>query len=126
MKKIKRTILIISDEVVAPKMAGPAIRVWNFAKILSKYMNVILAIPNESAFPPMEFEIAKYTDDLSIVNLASKSDILLFGGATFSKFKSLKTIDKYLILDIYDPYNLATLEEYKDKPIREQIEIKEG
>ncbi|MCE5329355.1 glycosyltransferase [bacterium] len=120
-KKLRRTLLIISDEIVAPEMAGPAIRVWNFAKILSKYMNVILAIPNESDFPQMEFEIVRYTDDLSIVNLSARSDILLFGGAIFSKFKSLKNINKYLILDIYDPYNLATLEEYKDKPIDEQI-----
>ena len=122
-KKLKRTLLIISDEVVAPEMAGPAIRAWNFARILSKYMNVILAIPNEQTFPPMEFEIIRYTDDLSVVNLASRADILLFGGATFSKFKSLKKIDKYMILDIYDPYNLATLEEYKNKPIGEQIEM---
>ncbi|MCL5070952.1 MAG: glycosyltransferase family 2 protein [Actinobacteria bacterium] len=122
-KKLKRTLLIISDEVVASEMAGPAIRVWNFAKILSKYMNVILAIPNEPDFPSMEFEIIRYTDDLSIADLASRSDIVLFGGATFSKFKSLKKIDKYLILDIYDPYNLATLEEYKSKPIGEQVEM---
>ncbi|MCX6383191.1 MAG: glycosyltransferase [Actinobacteria bacterium] len=122
-KKIKRTLLIISDEVVAAEMAGPAIRVWNFAKILSKYMNVILATPNEPNFPPMEFEIIRYTDDLSVVNLSARADILLFGGAIFSKFKSLKKIDKYLILDIYDPYNLATLEEYKNKPIGEQIEM---
>ena len=120
-KKIKRTLLIISDEVVAAEMAGPAIRVWNFAKILSKYMNVILATPNESNFPPMEFEIARYTDDLSVVNLSARADILLFGGTIFSQFASLKKIDKYMILDIYDPYNLATLEEFKNKPMDEQI-----
>ncbi|MCL5070701.1 MAG: glycosyltransferase family 4 protein, partial [Actinobacteria bacterium] len=122
-KKLKRTILIISDEIVAPEMAGPAIRVWNFARTLSKYMNVILAIPNESDFPQMEFEIVRYTDDLSIAGLSARADILLFGGAIFSKFKSLKNINKYFILDIYDPYNLATLEEYKNKPIGEQIEM---
>src|SRR5450830_295114 len=86
-KKLKRTLLIISDEIVAPEMAGPAIRVWNFAKILSKYMNVILAIPNKADFPQMEFEIVRYTDDLSIVDLSSRADILLFGGSIFSQFK---------------------------------------
>lgn len=120
-KKLKRTLLIISDEIVAPEMAGPAIRVWNFAKILSKYMNVILAIPNKADFPQMEFEIVRYTDDLSIVDLSSRADILLFGGSIFSQFKSLKIINKYFILDIYDPYNLATLEEYKEKPLNEQL-----
>ncbi|MCL6087660.1 MAG: glycosyltransferase, partial [Actinobacteria bacterium] len=122
-KKLKRTLLILSNDVVAPEMAGPAIRVWNFAKVLSKYMNVILAIPNEPAFPPMEFEIVKCSDDLSLVNLASRADIILFGGIVFNKFKSLKTIDKYFIVDIYDPYNLATLEEYKNKPGKEYMDI---
>ncbi len=49
-KEIKRTILIISSEVVSKEMAGPAIRAWNFAKVLSEEMDVILAVPNEGRF----------------------------------------------------------------------------
>ena len=104
-------------------MAGPAIRVWNFAKVLSKHMNVILAVPNEPSLPDMEFEIVRYSDDLSIVDLASRADVLLLGGVTFTNFKSLKKINKYLILDLYDPFNLAALEEYKDKPMKGRIEF---
>ena len=122
-KKLKRTLLIVSNGVVSSEMAGPAIRVWNFAKVLSKYMHVILAVPNEPNLPDMEFEIVRYTDDLSIEALASRADVLLLGGATFSGFKSLKKINKYLILDLYDPYNLAVLEEYKDKPVEGQIPL---
>jgi len=122
-KKIKRTLLIVSAEVVSAEMAGPGIRVWNFAKVLSKYMNVILAVPNDAKMPDMEFEIARYTDDLSLADIASRSDVILLGGTTFSRFKCLKTINKYLILDLYDPYNLATLEEYKDRPTKEQIKL---
>ncbi|MHB1346009.1 MAG: glycosyltransferase [Candidatus Humimicrobiaceae bacterium] len=122
-KKIRRTLLIVSDEIVSSEMAGPAIRVWNFAKVLSKHMNVILAVPNEPNMPAMEFEIAKYNDDLSLADLASRSDVILIGGSTFSRFKSLKKTDKYMIMDIYDPYNLATLEEYKSKSTDEQIKL---
>ncbi|GAI57731.1 unnamed protein product, partial [marine sediment metagenome] len=46
-KEIKRTLLIISSEVISKEMAGPAIRVWNFAKVLAEHMNVILAAPNK-------------------------------------------------------------------------------
>src|SRR5450830_385886 len=122
-KKLKRTLLILSNDIIAPEMAGPAIRVWNFAKVLSKYMNVILAIPNEPVFPPMEFEIVKCSGELSFIDLASRSDIILFGGMVFNKFQSIKKIDKYFIMDIYDPYNLATLEEYKNKPGKEYMDI---
>ena len=122
-KKLKRNLLIISDEVIAPQMAGPAIRVWNIAKVLAKYMDVTIAAPNKTEFPDMEFKIIQYTDDNSIKELASKSDIILCGGMVFNKFKSLKQTNAYLILDIYDPYNLATLEEYSNKPIKERINI---
>lgn len=114
-KKIKRALLIISDGAVESEMTLSAIRVWNFAKVMSKYMNVILAIPNKLNFPPMEFEITRYTDDLSIGNLCARTDILLFSGAMLDKFENLKRSDKYLILDIYNPYNLTTFKENKDK-----------
>jgi len=47
-KQIERKILIISSEVLSKEMAGPAIRVFNFAKVLSEYMDVKLAVPNRS------------------------------------------------------------------------------
>ncbi len=124
-KKIKRTILLVSDEVVDKEMAGPAIRIWNFAKVLSRYMNVIIASPNKPDLPDMEFEISQYSDDMSLGRLVERADIILCGGTSFNKFKSLKRKDRFLILDIYDPYNLATLEEYSSRPIKERIEIHE-
>lgn len=124
-KKIKRTILLVSDEVIDKEMAGPAIRIWNFAEVLSRYMHVIIASPNKPDLPDMEFEISWYSDDISLGKLVERADIILCGGTSFNKFKSLKRKDRFLILDIYDPYNLATLEEYSSKPIKERIGIHE-
>ena len=42
---------------------------------------------------------------------------------TFSKFKCIRNSDKYIIMDIYDPYNLATLVEYKDETMERQLDI---
>jgi len=122
-KKIKRTVLLVSDDFINKKMAGPAIRIYNFAKVLSSYMNVIVACPNKSDLPEMEFSIIQYKDEYSLGELVNKSDIIFCGGTAFFKYKSLKRSDKYLIIDIYDPYNLATLEEYSSKPIKERIKV---
>ncbi len=122
-KKIKRTVLLVSDDFINKKMAGPAIRIYNFAKVLSSYMNVIVACPNKSDLPEMEFSIIQYKDEYSLGELVNKSDIIFCGGTVFFKYKSLKRSDKYLIIDIYDPYNLATLEEYSSKPIKERIKV---
>ncbi len=124
-KKIKRTILLVSDEIMNKEMAGPAIRIWNFAQVLSRYMNVIIASPNKTDLPEMEFEIQQYHDDNTLGNLVERADIILCQGTSFNKFKSLKRKDRFLILDIYDPYNLATLEEYSSRPIKERLKIHE-
>jgi GT2 family glycosyltransferase len=122
-KQIKRTILIISSEIVSKDMAGPAIRVWNFAKILSEHMNVILAIPNENNMAEQVFRVVQYKDESSLKNLIGQSDILLCGGMTFSRFGCIGNSGKYIIMDIYDPYNLATLVEYKNEGMERQLDI---
>ncbi|MBC7334011.1 MAG: glycosyltransferase, partial [Actinobacteria bacterium] len=122
-KKIKRTLLIVSGEVVSKEMAGPAIRVWNFAKVLSQYMNVILAIPNEPNLPEQEFKIVQYRTDNELREIIKNVDIILSGGTTFLKYPSIKNSEKFLIMDIYDPYNLASLVEYKDEPFEKRLDV---
>lgn len=122
-KKIKRTLLIVSGEVVSKEMAGPGIRVWNFAKVLSQYMNVILAIPNEVNLPEQEFRIVQYKNDSELRDIIKDVDIILSGGTTFFSYPSIKNSDKFLIMDMYDPYNLASLAEYKDEPIEKRLGV---
>lgn len=122
-KEIERTLLIISSEVVSKEMAGPAIRVWNFAKVLSQYMNVILAIPNKVEFPEQDFKIIQFKDNGNLHEITKDSDIILCNGMTFARYRSIKESGKYLIIDIYDPYNLATLAEHNTATIKEKLEV---
>ncbi len=122
-KGIKRKLLIVSSEVVSREMAGPAIRVWNFARVLSQYMDVVLAIPNEVIVPEQEFKILQYRSDSELKDIIKNADIVLSGGTTFVKYPSIKNSDKFLIMDIYDPYNLATLAEYRDEPIDKRLKV---
>jgi glycosyltransferase involved in cell wall biosynthesis len=123
-KEIVRKLLIISNEVVSREMAGPAIRVWNFAGVLSEYMNVTLAIPNKAEFPQQNFNIVQFKNDGELRSIISGCDIILCNGMTFTKYyNEIKNSNKYLIIDIYDPYNLATLAEYSQKTIKEKLEI---
>ncbi|MFZ3387221.1 MAG: glycosyltransferase family 2 protein, partial [Candidatus Hydromicrobium sp.] len=122
-KEIKRTLLIISSEVVSEEMAGPAIRVWNFAQVLSQYMEVILAVPNKVNLSEQNFKIVQFTDNSQLKEIIEQVDIILSGGMAFAKYRSIKDSGKYLIIDIYDPYNLATLAEYSSEPIKKRLEI---
>jgi len=122
-KEIKRKLLIVSNEVVSGEMAGPAIRVWNFAQVLSQYMNVILAVPNKIDFSEKDFEIIQFRDDWQLRQIIEKVDIILCVGMTFAKYRSIKDSGKYLIIDIYDPYNLAVLVEYETESMKKRLEI---
>ncbi len=122
-KSIKRKLLIVSSEVVSAEMAGPAIRVWNFALVLSQHMEVILAVPNKADLPEQNFRVVQFTDDGQLREIIKEVDIVLSGGMAFAKFRSIKDSGKYLIIDIYDPYNLASLAEYSTEPIKKRLEI---
>ncbi|MEA2016435.1 MAG: glycosyltransferase [Actinomycetota bacterium] len=124
-KDIKRKLLIVSSEVISGEMAGPAIRVWNFAMVLSQYMEVILAVPNKTDLAGQNFRIVQFKDDGDLRELIKEVDIILSGGMTFAKYRSIKDSGKYLIMDIYDPYNLASLAEYSTEPIKKRLEIHE-
>ena len=122
-KEITRSVLIVSSEIISKEMAGPAIRAWNFAKVLSEHMNVVLAVPNKVELPEQVFKIVQYKNDIELRNIAKDLDIILCSGMTFSKYYSIKESNKYLIIDIYDPYNLAILAEYQDEPIGKRMEV---
>lgn len=122
-KEIKRKLAIVSSEIVSEEMAGPAIRVWNFAQILSQYMEVVLAVPNKVNLPEQNFKVVQFEDDNQLKGIIEQADIILSGGMAFAKYRSIKDSGKYLIIDIYDPYNLATLAEYSSEPIKKRLEI---
>ncbi|MBM3702927.1 MAG: glycosyltransferase [Actinobacteria bacterium] len=122
-KGIKRNLLIISNEVVSSEMAGPAIRVFNFARVLSQYMNVTLAVPNKIDLPKEDFEIIQFRDDWQLRQIIERVDIILCVGMTFARYRSIKDSGKFLIIDIYDPYNLATLAEYETESMKKRLEI---
>ena len=124
-KSIKRNLLIVSVEVVSDEMAGPAIRVLNFAEVLSHHMNVTLAVPNKIDFTPENFEVVQFRNEKQLEQLVKKTDIILCVGMTFtrSKYKIIKNSGKYLIIDVYDPYNLAVLPEYEAESMDKRLEI---
>ncbi len=43
----KKYVLIISHDIISAQMAGPGIRYYHLAEVLSHKFNVLLAIPNE-------------------------------------------------------------------------------
>ncbi|MNX50971.1 D-inositol-3-phosphate glycosyltransferase [compost metagenome] len=97
-------ILVITDDRLGSRMAGPAIRAFELACQLSAHHDVTLASLQplsdqmESPIP-----IAAGLDRSSLFALAARSDILLAGGYLYAQHPGLFRLGKYTVLDLYDP-----------------------
>ncbi len=109
-------ILIISPDVIAERMAGPAIRYWEFAQQLSQ-QPITLAIPNEidAALIPQQPNITLVQHQQhNIDTLIQQHDIIIFQGYIFDIYPQLKSCNKVLVTDLYDPVPLEGLEQHRD------------
>lgn len=112
---MSKVILWCSD-VVGKKMAGPAIRYWEFATALSKNHEVVLFAPNGDENFSAPFKIAKtsfftlYRELNSAVAIIAQEIHPLV--AFLAKSKGVR-----IILDAYDPVVLENLEIYKERSL---------
>lgn len=120
-------ILIISADVIKKTMAGPGIRCYEFARCLSNHFEVTLAIPNEIEIHPKKFKIENYKEKEidSIKCLVEETDVLLLGHLDVSGFSFLYKLNKPVIVDLYSPSNLETLEWYSHESLRKRRNLQE-
>lgn len=122
-KEIKRRILLISNDRVGKKMAGPGIRYWEFAKELCNDNKVVLAIPNKVNIDCSDnnIELVEYEplNPRNLAAIAQQSDIVILQGTILERSPELKEIckEKILIIDIYDPFVIENIEVYKHRNI---------
>jgi len=123
--KAPTRISIISYDIVGRKMAGPGIRFYEFAKILSKYMDVTLHTPNKvdieiEGVRLKHYNIKNYN---SLARNMENTEIILIQGHILYYFPFLKNFSGKIIVDLYNPFNLESLEMYKDSTIAERLRI---
>jgi glycosyltransferase involved in cell wall biosynthesis len=111
-------ILVISDDVVGRKMAGPGIRAWELSGSLAGHFKVTLAVPDysspdidavsaqKSRFAIFHYALAKPS---LLKEIAENSRIILAQGYILSKFPFIKELSAHLILDLYVPFPLENL-----------------
>jgi glycosyltransferase involved in cell wall biosynthesis len=104
----QRRILIVTHDLVGEEMAGPAIRCWEFARVLSREAAVTLTTPFPTRAVPETFRLVEY-DAHNLISLAAASDVIILSGYTLWKFPFLAKSPAALVVDLYDPFLLETL-----------------
>ncbi|MDQ1364340.1 MAG: hypothetical protein QOE57_382 [Acidimicrobiaceae bacterium] len=110
-----RRVLIVTNDVLTARMAGPAIRAWNMARILASEHDVQLV----STVGPCELTSDHFRigivrgDDLRALEMWC--EILIFQGTVLYEHEWLKESEKVLVADIYNPMQLEALEQSKGR-----------
>lgn len=103
----RQTVLVISHDVVGDKMAGPGIRFFHFARVLSNEFDVTLATPNENDLDhrTVAFRVAPYKryDWKSIEAIAQTARVIICPSDIASDFPQLGSNGVPLAIDGYDP-----------------------
>jgi len=109
------SILILSPDYITERMAGPAIRYWEFAKLLASSHQVTLAAPNEisSLEPNFSARLVQHSQE-NITQLIQTHDIIIFQGYLLDYYHQLRQCDKILVSDLYDPVPLEGLERHQE------------
>jgi glycosyltransferase involved in cell wall biosynthesis len=103
-------ILLISNDVIGEKMAGPGIRFWEFAKALRADFQVGLAAPNKDHPAGDGFVVSSYAQgEGRLRELVSVADVIVFQGFILYSFPFLAELNVPLVVDVYDPFVLENM-----------------
>jgi len=115
-------LLIVSNDVVDVKMAGPGMRYLEMARALLDEVDITLAIPSATSLEIPEIRLVEYQEDRphSLRTLVENSDITLISGYIAEKHPFLQRSRTLLVVDLYDPFILENLHYYLDEPMGTQ------
>jgi glycosyltransferase involved in cell wall biosynthesis len=102
-------VILISPDDIGERMAGPAIRYWNFAQELSKFFQVILFTPNEATIISDEFSIVRL-EKLKLKEASKDAQCIILQGLTLWENSYIKKLAVPVIIDLYDPFMLENIE----------------
>lgn len=99
-------VLIVSHDVLGEMMAGPGIRYFQLASVLSRKFAVTLAVPHESkSTKPDNFRIIQYTPDEwhTLAPSALGSNVIIVPGLIADEFPMISECGAAIVIDGYDP-----------------------
>jgi GT2 family glycosyltransferase/glycosyltransferase involved in cell wall biosynthesis len=120
---VRRRILVLTGDPIAEQMAGPGIRAWNIADVLSAEHEVRLITTNPVCAPPDAAFTVDRANRLQLARHADWADVIVLQGHTLELVPGLKkrSSSKIVVCDIYDPMHLELLEQAKDEADEERV-----
>lgn len=109
-------IAVATLDQLTSRMAGPAIRAWEIAATLSAEHDVRLVTFGRCDRKPSRFRVERVTVD-SFRDVVEWADILIVQGFIVATFPWLQRSEVVMVADLYDPFQLETLEVQRHQPL---------
>jgi GT2 family glycosyltransferase/glycosyltransferase involved in cell wall biosynthesis len=111
-----RRILVVTGDAVTERMAGPAIRAWHMAEVLSGEHDVRLVSVNPQVDPPESDFLVAAVKPRDLGSEVDWADVVILQGHVLEMVPALKHLEstKIVVCDIYDPMHLELLEQGRD------------
>lgn len=107
-------VALVPNDAVGENMAGPGIRYWEFARVLSRQFQVELIIPpfvqmdiHSSDLPPF---LHVCSDEQDLRAHVQACDLWVTRGLVLTAYPSLAKLGKPLVLDMYSPFLLEGIQ----------------
>jgi glycosyltransferase involved in cell wall biosynthesis len=112
-------ILVVTLDTLAERMAGPAIRAWEIASALSGEHQVRLVTfgscdRSGEGFTTRHINVSDFRGEVD------GADVVIVQGFVLQTFPWLQTAEQVLVLDLYDPFHLESLEVERYKPTEQR------
>lgn len=119
-------VLVLANEHVNQKMAGPSIRCYELSRQLSSAgHHVTLASPFPTDMHDPAVQIVSF-DDASLRQLAADTDVIVLQGWTMEKHPWLRDLPARIVIDLYDPFALEVLILFEEAEASKQIDAYQG
>lgn len=121
----RQRILVVTPDLLTPRMAGPAIRAWEIANALARRHQVHLASTAERVELSSSRFAVSAPPDRTFRELAGWADVIVAQGFALEGRPYLRDETKVLVVDLYDPVHLEQLELFKDDTdIRRRLTVR--
>jgi GT2 family glycosyltransferase len=107
---VRRRILVVTADTLAPSMAGPAIRAFHIAQELAEEHDVRLVSTTACTLESPSVQTA-FVNDSRLRQAVEWCDIIIFQGFVVEQAPWIAETDKIIVVDIYDPIHLEQLEQ---------------
>ncbi|HRA51678.1 glycosyltransferase [Actinotalea sp.] len=115
MTAARQRVLVVTLDTIADRMAGPAIRAWEIARALAGPCDVRLVTFGACSRPGVGFGTAQVRVEDFRAEVEG-CDVVVLQGFVVRTFPWLADCPQAIVVDLYDPFQLETLEVDRYRP----------